>query len=855
MSWRQVRQDGASHKRRVTAHDNRALLEGAKYLYCSKDGLLERIQPQRLAEKDIHSFQTPLRHNSLPTEGQSKQYRTNEWRPSMSGPLPFQFSSGGRPFSTMPLNKDQPQSASDGGLSASSDFSDKSFLRFHSHSLSGSTFCSNDSSPTTTCSLDDSSNTEPSPGSSPESPPLVNSFQLGMQRPQSNDEARPFFELQQVAPPKKGRNLNLKNLAVNTSRKPGQMPSLTGIPPALQRQETAPSIMSPSFVKPPEPPKRRPSNLGLTILTPSSVHSNSSPQQIRLAIPATPGFGRPGALRHFQSSPSLPLLTGFHDEGKNVRLGPLDTIFSPLEVQKLPMQEEDEEQNFDIPLSREEKPEAYPDGPINIYSPYVDLFLEPTAEQARQYDVVMNVASEVRNPFDVLVQPKSPEPEVRLDGGGGLSYAPKRVVQTTEDISGSPTTPKATPLTSVFPPTEPLPGKSDPEYIHIPWEHNSDIVPDLLRLVKFIDERVDQGKRVLIHCQCGVSRSASLIVAYGLYKNPTLSVQEAYDRVKAKSKWIGPNMNLIMQLQEFRSSLARGGVLAVDRNLSPITPASAMGEWRSPFSMRDVGPHSGASSAGLLHGFSSNETSTPFADIPTMPLTAGPRAVRPRAISAVRRTSAYVDPAGHIIPVVEVAATTPQTSFIIHSSENDSTTPTLSSPRSAEFAMSALQPPKEVESMDDFGLMSPTTTEFSSNPFDRSSLLASLGMTTHSQPAMPVRTKSLRSETPKQDGGHLPAPQRKLRSRISSPSLKEQRELHSLQAQIEARLPQRQIVEAPVEFSDALMSPRATEFTSNPFALAFSPVEPTKDNTPPVDPRSPAQKGASPIIRNIEQFL
>jgi tyrosine-protein phosphatase len=82
----------------------------------------------------------------------------------------------------------------------------------------------------------------------------------------------------------------------------------------------------------------------------------------------------------------------------------------------------------------------------------------------------------------------------------------------------------------------------DPEYIHIPWEHNSDIVPDLLRLCKLIDERVNQGKKVLVHCQCGVSRSASLVVAYGLYKDPSLSVQEAYDAVKAKSKWIGPNM-------------------------------------------------------------------------------------------------------------------------------------------------------------------------------------------------------------------------------------------------------------------------------------------------------------------------
>lgn len=310
-----------------------------------------------------------------------------------------------------------------------------------------------------------------------------------------------------------------------------------------------------------------------------------------------------------------------------------------------------------------------------------------------------------------------------------------------------------------------------------------------------------------------------------------------------------------MQLQEFQSSLARGGVLPVDRNLSPITPASAIGEWRSPFSMAEIGPHSGASSAGLVQGFSKSETAIPLAEVPAAPLTAGPRAARSRAISTVQRTSAYVDPAGHIVPVVSYATTTSQESVVI--TDTDAQTPTLSSPRSAQFAMSALQPSQDVASMDDFGVMSPTATEFSSSPFDRSSLLASLGMTTHTQQALPVRTQSLRSEGTGKDT-HLARPARKLRSRISSPSMKEQQQLHSLQARIEAQLPQKQSIEASADISDALMSPRATEFTQNPFALAFSPTEPAlpdDSRAPATDPRSPAHKGASPIIRNIEQFL
>lgn len=298
-----------------------------------------------------------------------------------------------------------------------------------------------------------------------------------------------------------------------------------------------------------------------------------------------------------------------------------------------------------------------------------------------------------------------------------------------------------------------------------------------------------------------------------------------------------------MQLQEFRSSLAHGGVLAMDRNLSPLTPASALGEWRSPFSMQDAEHPNGTASAGLLNNFP-KETS-PLTS-PVVPLTAGPRGARSRAASTVRRTSAYVDPAGHVVPMVSFATPISSNTQITV----ESATPVLTSPRSAEFAMTALKPTPAFDSMDAFGLMSPTTTSFGA-PFDRSTLLASLGMTQDAA-VMPIRSRSLRQETPKEQ---LVAP-KGLRGRISSPNLKEQKQLQSLQAQIQAQLPQR-VDEAPIE--DALLSPRATTFTDNPFALAFDTKKTTTttegSRTPVVDPRSPAHKGASPIIRNIEEFL
>jgi tyrosine-protein phosphatase len=247
-------------------------------------------------------------------------------------------------------------------------------------------------------------------------------------------------------------------------------------------------------------------------------------------------------------------------------LRPIKTNPHGLSEVPFEMEEEDPEQNFDIPQSREEKPAAYPNGPICIYESGVFLYFEPTVEQALTYDVIINVASEVLNPFTTAASVSQKELDARrVDGpppeNVDFASLPERTKPSSFDAEGSsPTTPKATPVMGNILQTGTIvdgTALKQPEYIHMQWEHNTDIVPDLYKLVKMMDDRVQQGKRILVHCQCGVSRSASLIVAYGLYKNPGVSVQEAYDSVKKRSKWIGPNMNLIMQLQEFRNGLLK----------------------------------------------------------------------------------------------------------------------------------------------------------------------------------------------------------------------------------------------------------------------------------------------------------
>lgn len=243
--------------------------------------------------------------------------------------------------------------------------------------------------------------------------------------------------------------------------------------------------------------------------------------------------------------------------------------FSPRPPSREALQKvEEEDYNLDSRESAKGNERGYPDGPIQIYESGVYLYLEPTQEEASRFDVVVNVAKEVVNPFAADLAKNNTVVSTLRDPCGfakrhsiaepltAISEASfHSALEVLSPESESPTTPKAE-------------KRATPEYIHVPWDHNSEILDDLYPLCELIDDRVSQGKTVLVHCQLGASRSASLVIAYGLYKNRHLDFNAMYDIVKDKSRWVGPNMSLIYQLTDFRSRLLRGG---------PSKPAPA--EW------------------------------------------------------------------------------------------------------------------------------------------------------------------------------------------------------------------------------------------------------------------------------------
>lgn len=232
---------------------------------------------------------------------------------------------------------------------------------------------------------------------------------------------------------------------------------------------------------------------------------------------------------------------------------------------------EEEDDHIDSRESTRKKDRGYPDGPIRIHDTGVYLYLEPNAEEAAQFDVVINVAKEVRNPFNKTQGERN---DTVMSTWRNASMASKRFSMEDPQTAMSEMSFKSAfefqPDSASATPTTSTPKSAPPEYIHVGWDHNSEILDDLLPLCELIDERIAQGKKVLVHCQLGASRSASLVIAYGLYKNRHMDFNSMYEAVKGRSQWVGPNMSLIYQLTDFRGLLTRG---------SPSRPAPH--EWWS----------------------------------------------------------------------------------------------------------------------------------------------------------------------------------------------------------------------------------------------------------------------------------
>ncbi|XP_013420509.1 dual specificity protein phosphatase 2 isoform X1 [Lingula anatina] len=72
--------------------------------------------------------------------------------------------------------------------------------------------------------------------------------------------------------------------------------------------------------------------------------------------------------------------------------------------------------------------------------------------------------------------------------------------------------------------------------------------------INFIDSVRSASGKVLVHCHAGVSRSATICIAY-VMQFKKCSLDEAYNHVKTRRNVIAPNLNFMSQLEEFNKQI------------------------------------------------------------------------------------------------------------------------------------------------------------------------------------------------------------------------------------------------------------------------------------------------------------
>ncbi|KFM70307.1 Dual specificity protein phosphatase 4, partial [Stegodyphus mimosarum] len=76
--------------------------------------------------------------------------------------------------------------------------------------------------------------------------------------------------------------------------------------------------------------------------------------------------------------------------------------------------------------------------------------------------------------------------------------------------------------------------------------------------INFIDQVKSQNGKVLVHCQAGVSRSATICIAY-LMATKRLRMEEAYKYVKSRRRIVSPNFSFMGQLLTFENKIFSSG--------------------------------------------------------------------------------------------------------------------------------------------------------------------------------------------------------------------------------------------------------------------------------------------------------
>ncbi|PSN49194.1 hypothetical protein C0J52_10914 [Blattella germanica] len=105
-------------------------------------------------------------------------------------------------------------------------------------------------------------------------------------------------------------------------------------------------------------------------------------------------------------------------------------------------------------------------------------------------------------------------------------------------------------------PDTPLPQEKEIAYLKVSVEDksNSDLLSHMDAVADMIEEVQQAGGKTLVHCVAGVSRSASLCLAY-LIKHERMPLKKAFAHLRSRRPSIRPNTGFFTQLIEFERRL------------------------------------------------------------------------------------------------------------------------------------------------------------------------------------------------------------------------------------------------------------------------------------------------------------
>ncbi|ESO98300.1 hypothetical protein LOTGIDRAFT_114339, partial [Lottia gigantea] len=83
--------------------------------------------------------------------------------------------------------------------------------------------------------------------------------------------------------------------------------------------------------------------------------------------------------------------------------------------------------------------------------------------------------------------------------------------------------------------------------------------------IQFIEEEKKDGGKILVHCKGGVSRSATVCLAYIMYTR-CVGLEDAFDFIKSRRDSISPNANFMMQLYDYEK------LVVSHSSSSPLSP-------------------------------------------------------------------------------------------------------------------------------------------------------------------------------------------------------------------------------------------------------------------------------------------